>query len=283
MRREHEKLIISRKPDGVYTWWDTHSDDRGTIVDFVQREKSGLNLGAVRKELRAWLGLPTPALPEMPVLLPTSPDLAEVRRRYFGMSVPLSHPYLEDERAIPATVLLNWRFAGRFRIDQYGAAVFPHFDIENEVCGYEIKNRRGFTGFAPGGRKGIWLSNAGEHDRRFVLAESGIDAISHAVLFDDPVARYGSIGGRPTTVQLEIIRKVLVAVPAGSEIVAAMDANQAGRELADLIEAVYGRCGRGDLTFRRHEPVGAEDWNDLLKARRNNPPLPASSPEPRIA
>ena len=73
-----------------------------------------------------------------------------------------------------------------------------------------------------------------------------------------------------------------MAMPADSEIVAAMDANEAGRELADLIEAVYGRCGRGDLTFRRHEPIGAEDWNDLLKARRNDPPLPASSPEPRV-
>jgi hypothetical protein len=61
-----------------------------------------------------------------------------------------------------------------------------------------------------------------------------------------------------------------------------MDANEAGRGLADLIEAAYGGCGRGDLTFRRHEPVGAEAWNDLLKARRQNPPLPASSPEPRV-
>jgi hypothetical protein len=283
MRRDHEKLIISRKPDGVYTWWDTHSEGRGTIIDFVKREKPGLNLGGVRKELRAWLGLPAPAFPEMPVLLPTSPDLAEVRRRYFGMSVPLSHPYLEDERAIPATVLLNWRFAGRFRIDQYGAAVFPHFDIENEVCGYEIKNRRGFTGFAPGGRKGIWLSNTRADDRRLILAESSIDAISHAVLFEDPIARYGSIGGRPTSLQLEIVRKLLLAMPESAEIVAAMDADQAGRELANLIESVYRVCGRGDLTFRRHEPDSAEDWNDLLKARRNNPPLPASSPEPRVA
>jgi len=284
MRREHEKLIISRKPDGgVYTWWDVHSEDRGTIVDFVQREKPGLNLGGVRKELRAWMGLPAPALTEMPALLPTSPDLGDVRRRYFGMSVPSNHFYLEDERAIPVATLQHWRFAGRFRVDEYGAAVFPHFDVENEVCGYELKNRGGFTGFAPGGRKGLWLSNTVAHDRRLILAESGIDAISHAVLFDDPSARYGSIGGRPTTLQLEIIRKVLVAMPESAEIVAAMDANRAGRELADLIEALYGSCGRDDLTFRRHEPEGAKDWNDLLKARRNNPPLPASSPEPRVA
>ena len=283
MRRGHEKLIITRKPDAVYTWWDAHSDDRGTIIDLVQRENPGLNLGGVRKELRAWTGLPAPPLPEMPAYEATSPDLDDVRRRYFGMSIPANHLYLEDERAIPSATLQHWRFAGRFRMDEYGAAVFPHFDAENEVCGYELKNGRGFTGFAPGGRKGIWLSNTHTDDRRLVLAESGIDAISHAVLFDDPVARYGSIGGRPTALQLEIVQRVLIAMPAGSEIVAAMDANEAGRELADLIEAVYNRCGHGDLTFRRHEPVDAEDWNDLLKARRNDPPLPASPSEPRVA
>jgi hypothetical protein len=283
MRREHEKLIISRKSEGVYTWWDVHSEDRGTIVDFVQRENPGLNLGGERKELRAWMGLPTPALPELPALISTSPDLDEVRRRYFGMSVPLNHPYLEDERAIPASTLQHWRFAGQFRIDQYGAAAFPHFDNENEVCGYELKNRGGFTGFAPGGRKGIWLSNTNADDRRLILAESGIDAISHAVLFDDPVARYGSIGGRPTSLQLEIIRKLFVAMPENAKVVAAMDANDPGRELADLIEDVYSSCGRGDLTLCRHEPEGAEDWNDLLKARRKNPSLPASSPQPRVA
>jgi len=232
--------------------------------------------------LRAWLGLPTPALPEIPALVPTSPDLDEVRRRYFGMAVSTNHPYLENERAIPASTLQHWRFAGRVKIDQYSAAVFPHFDAENEVCGFEIKNS-GFTGFSPGGRKGIWLCNTSADDRRLVLAESGIDSISHAVLFDDPLARYGSIGGRPTALQLEIVRMALIAMPENAEIVAAMDANQAGRDLADLIESAYKRCGRTDLAFRRHEPVGAEDWNDLLKARRNNPPLPASSPEPRVA
>ena len=101
MRREHEKLIISRKPDGVYTWWDVHSEDRGTIVDFAQREKPGLNLGGVRKELRAWMGLPAPALPEMPALVPSAPDLDAVWRRYFGMSAPLNHSYLEDAASDP--------------------------------------------------------------------------------------------------------------------------------------------------------------------------------------
>jgi hypothetical protein len=36
------------------------------------------------------------------------------------------------------------------------APAFPHFD-QLGLCGYELKNRN-FTGFAPGGEKGLWSS-----------------------------------------------------------------------------------------------------------------------------
>ena len=269
MRCGHQKLIVARKPDGVFTYWNVHDErDKGTILDFIQHRNPSLNLGAVRKELRAWLGSPAPALPELTGLISIAKDLDDVRRRYHAMALAPNHPYLEDERCIPAAVLQQSRFAGRIKIDQYGAAVFPHFDAQNELCGYELKNRGGFTGFASGGRKGIWMSNAEPGDHRLIVAESAIDAISHAVLFDDSRARYGSIGGKPTALQLEVVRRVFIAVPEDSEIVAAMDADDAGRELADLLESVFVRCGRADLTFRREEPVGANDWNDLLRARR---------------
>ncbi len=283
MRCGPEKIIVSRKPDGVYTFWSPHDDtDRGTILDFVQRRNPGLNLGGVRKELRAWLGSRPPALPTMPGLTRTVKDLDEVRRRYAAMLIPLSHPYLEHERHIPSSILHSRRFAGQIRIDQYGAAVFPHFDAEGEVCGYELKNRNGFTGFAPGGRKGMWSSNVEADDRRLVLVESAIDALSHSALFDDANARYGSIGGKPTALQLETIRRVFVKLPEGCEVVAAMDADGAGRGLSDLMENVYSRCDRRDLLFRREVPVGVNDWNDILRARKPQPIAVVNSTVPQI-
>lgn len=273
MRRGPEKLIVSRKSiDGVFTYWNPHDDtDRGTILDFIQHRNAGLNLGGVRKELRSWLGSSPPPLPEMPALARTMKDFDEVRLRYAAMSVALSHPYLEDERQIPSSTLQSRRFAARIRIDQYGAAAFPHFDAEGAVCGYELKNRNGFTGFAPGGRKGMWSSNVEATDQRLVLVESAIDALSHAVLFDDTHARYASIGGKPTALQLETIRRAFVTLPEGCEVVAAMDADDAGRSLADLMENVFTRCDRHDLTFRREEPIGENDWNDVLRARKPQP------------
>jgi hypothetical protein len=45
------------------------------------------------------------------------------------------------------------------------------------------------------------------------VAESAIDALSHAVLFNDADARYGPIEGKPTAVQLEVVRRVFIGVP----------------------------------------------------------------------
>ena len=128
----------------------------------------------------------------------------------------------------------------------------------------------------------MWSSNVEATDRRLVLVESAIDALSHAVLFDDTHARYGSIGGKPTALQLETIRRAFVTLPEGCEVVAAMDADDAGRSLADLMENVFTRCERRDLTFRREEPIGGNDWNDVLRARKPQATLALGSPMPKI-
>jgi hypothetical protein len=269
MRRGHEKIIISRKPDGHYTYWSPHDDtDHGTIIDFVQRRK-GLTLGGVRKELREWTGAPSPPFLQLPELAHGGKDLDAVRKRYDAMRIAERHPYLENERGVAATVLMHWRFAGVIRIDRFGAAVFPHRDPDGNLSGYEAKNTGGFTGFATGGRKQIWLSNARPDDQRLVICESAIDALSHAALFDDPRARYASTAGKTTAAQDAAIRAAILAMPADSEIVAATDADDSGRKLAGLIAKIVEDSGRDDLSFRRDEPT-EKDFNDVLRKKRNN-------------
>jgi hypothetical protein len=77
-----DKIIISRKPDGHFTYWSVRDDrDKGTIIDFIARRR-GLNLGQVRKELRGWTGassIVASALPDLPV---TVKDHDLVRTRY---------------------------------------------------------------------------------------------------------------------------------------------------------------------------------------------------------
>jgi len=275
-----DKIIISRKPDGHYTFFSVRSDgDAGTIIDFIQKRK-GLSLGDIRKELRGWLGIPAAELPHLPELPKTSKDREGVQERYASIMVAQRHPYLERERSIPAMVLQYWRFKGRIKIDQRGNAVFPHFDKAG-LCGYELRNRD-FKGFASGGTKGLWLSKTGSTDRRLVICESAIDALSFAVLFPDGHARYASIGGKLNPTQPDLIRAQITLLPQGGEIIAAMDSDDAGGQLARAIQKSFTDAARPDLTFRRQEPAGFKDWNDQLRARPMAP-LPRCDMEPFVA
>jgi len=180
LRRGADKIVVQRNRNGHYVFFSVRDDDdNGTLIDFLQRRQN-LSLGAVRQILRPWIGRPA-ASPQFPRLKPTSLNRMRVEGAYRRMANAQRFPYLEHERGVPAAVLLAPRFAGRLRIDSRGNTVFPHFDTAG-LCGYEIKNC-GFTGFAAGGQKGLWFSHTQPADRRLILTESAVDALSYAALF----------------------------------------------------------------------------------------------------
>lgn len=262
-----DKLIVKKDHDQHYVYFSVRDDgDNGSIIDFAMRRK-GLNLGQVRKELRPWIGKEAVSLPTFPALPVSTKDRLEVDSAFRRMADAGRHPYLESERDLPAALLSAARFAGRIKIDGFGNAVFPHFDLEG-LCGYEIKNR-GFTGFARGGEKGLWLSHRKDDDNRLVLAESAIDALSHAALFPAPATRYASIGGEMNPRQPKLLLAAVNRLPAGCEVIAATDADETGQKLSGaILEAVERSAmetGRKDLRFSRHTPSGVKDWNDALR------------------
>lgn len=277
----HDKVIIKRGMDGRYVYFSVRDDrDNGTIIDFVQFRQR-LSLGAVRKELRPWIGQPPIAVPPFPVLHKTEKDRMKVEAAWSRMKDAVDgHPYLERERALPASLLTLDRFAGRIRIDDKGNAVFPHFDAEG-VSGYELKNV-GFTGFASGGSKSLWLSNEMPGDNKLLISESAIDALSHAALFPDNRSRYASICGKPNPQQPELIRSAAARMPVESEIVSAMDADADGAKLTEIVREAVALTGRLDLKFTVHEPFGFKDWNDQLRAKPQ-PLLPYRPEVPSVA
>lgn len=265
----HDKVIIKLSTDGHWVYYsvrDERDNDNGTIIDFVQRRKR-LSLGAVRKELRPWINqpsLPAPAFPPMPR---TEKDRMKVGAVFASMrDASEGHPYLERRRALPASITVQERFAGRIRIDNRGNAVFPHFDDEG-LSGYELRNVN-FKGFSSGGQKALWLSHDLPDDKQLVFCESAIDALSYAALFPDDHARYASVSGKLSPHQPELIRRAAARMPHGSEIVAAMDADEDGRKLAAIVKHAVELTGRADLQFRIHEPNGFNDFNDQLRALR---------------
>jgi hypothetical protein len=275
-----DKIVIKRDWDNHYVYFSVREDnDNGSIIDFVQNRQR-LSLGAVRKELRPYIGMPASQLPAFAPLPKTSKERMRVETEYAKMQDAMRHPYLEDERALPASLFADERFAGRIRTDARGNAVFPHFDQEG-LCGYEIKNK-GFTGFSSGGTKGLWLSHEHPDDNRLVFSESAIDALSHAVLFPDERARYASIGGKPNPVQPELIRAAIARMPEKSAIVSAMDADDDGGKLAEVVRRAVNLTGRADLTYALQEPFGFKDWNDELRGKRKQT-LPFRPEEPSVA
>src|SRR2546428_4968069 len=269
LRRDADKIVVQRNRNGHYVFFSVRDDDdNGTLIDFLQRRQN-LSLGAVRQILRPWIGRPA-ASPQFPRLKPTSLNRMRVEGAYRRMANAQRFPYLEHERGVPAAVLLAPRFAGRLRIDSRGNTVFPHFDTAG-LCGYEIKNC-GFAGFAAGGQKGLWFSHAQPDDRRLVLAESAIDALSYAALFADAEdrTRYASLGGKPSSRKAGLLQATIARLPEGAEIVAAFDTDEAGRKLVNVIReaaaSVASKTERSDLMFKAHLAVKeGEDWNMVLQ------------------
>jgi hypothetical protein len=287
-----DKLIIAKLPDngrrsgsagGLYwTYFNVHDGpDKGTIINFLQNRGGG-SLGEVRKTLRTWLGGSRPVGVQLAAfvrdLLPVTRDRAGVMQEWEKARTCVALPYLTS-RGLGPDVLALPRFAGRVRVDRRNNALFPHYDKDG-LCGFEIKNK-GFTGFAPGGTKGLWYSKAEPTDRQLVLVESAIDAYSYQVLHpDDLWTRYMSIGGELSPEQRGhfetlpngelklkqpgLLRLAMEKLPAGAVVLLAFDNDGPGEKLSDEVRAL-APAGR---ELRRVKPgKPGDDWNKVLKDR----------------
>jgi hypothetical protein len=257
-RGQQDKIIITRGADNHYIYFSVKADHSGTVIDLAKRYVSE-NFGEIRKALRRWSHNPAPRVRvSVPPLEKTPRDLQGVAREWFGAADYAGHAWLEGERTVPAALLHHDRFAGRLKVDGRTNVLFAHVNVAGQLCGFEKKNRS-FTGFAAGGEKGLGVSNDLEGDTRIVYAESFIDLLSYAALFPHELTRYRSFGGALSPKQLEVIRSHILALPRGSEVVAATDADDAGRQFADTIRSLSE-----GYAFLEHRPP-AGDWNDVLR------------------
>lgn len=276
MRCGADKIIVATSRNGAGIYFSVRdSTDHGTIIDFVQH-RQGLGLAEVRRTLRTWAGsaLPAPAhqpsvhshtrqVTHVPKPEPRSPDRVKVVAEWANMQPALRHPYLERVRRLYAATLADARFADRIRIDARGNAVSAHFDDQG-LCGFEKKNRQ-FTGFSPGGEKGLWHSANLPSAARVVIVESAIDALSHAQLKRDGDAAYISVGGTMSEKQQHLLRDVVEkALARGAHIVVATDRDLAGDHLAEQIKGL----APPDARIARDKPAMGKDWNEQLQIVR---------------
>jgi hypothetical protein len=254
-----DKIIVARGLDGHWVYFSVRDDlDNGSIIDFVQKRER-CSLGHVRKALREWRGGNVPSHNFVRNLLPTTKNRTQVIAAYGRMNIPDIHPYLE-KRAVGKEILKDRRFEGRIKIDQKGNAVFPHFDKQG-LCGYEIKNTR-FTGFSPGGDKGLWASHSFPDDTRLVIAESAIDALSFHHLHGNEKTRYVSTAGGWSPETPSLLRYAVEKLP-GDEIVLAFDNDTQGYEYESLAKQCLSDTGKALIVS--FPTAQGKDWNDILQ------------------
>ena len=262
-----DKIVVATDSDGHGVYFSVRDDsDHGTIVDFVQNRQN-VGLKQVRQELRNWHELPR-TQPDKYIPRdkpqPVSRDRLKVIKAASSFKVVQSHPYLE-KRGISQSILKSDCFIGTVAIDNRGNAIFPHYD-SNGMTGFTAKNEN-YTGFSKGGTKALWQSKQKEGDRRLVIVESPIDAMSYHQLKskDNPHTRYISTGGTISSSQLELVETAMADMTTlGGEIVIATDNDEAGHKLAKTLADVAKATSR----ISRHVPKFGQDWNESLQYER---------------
>ena len=262
-----DKIIVATDSDGHGIYFSVKDNrDNGTIIDFIQN-RSSLNLGEIRKELRNWLKEPLlQPYKEAPINKPQpiTKDRLKVILAASQFQIAEKHPYLE-QRGIKQSVQKSNRFGGTVAIDSRGNAIFPHYDGDG-LTGYSIKNSN-FTGFSSGGTKTLWQSNQRESDRQIVITESAIDALSYHQLFgkDNPHTRYIATSGTMSNYQLELISTAMKEMTQlGGEIVIATDNDDLGNKMAKTLVEVAPENSK----VYRHQPQYSKDWNQVVERKR---------------
>jgi len=260
-----DKIVVSRAESGGHWIYFSVRDarDKGSILDFVQR-RDLCSLRDARQELSAWLGGERPGVSPASYRRSVAPrgiDRDGARAVFARAKRVFNDAYL-NSRGIRSSTTSHPRFVETFRADRHGRVLFPHRD-DLGFAGFESKGH-GWTSFAPGGVKALWSSNALPTDRRLVLVESAIDALSHFQLCPDACTRYASTAGAISPHQRQVIAAALGRVPPGTTIVLGFDRDPGGDDLARQVrELAPGPCER--IT----SPIG-KDWNDCLKERERS-------------
>jgi hypothetical protein len=162
--------------------------------------------------------------------------------------------YLNQGRAIPASLIQILIDSGRLYADDRSNAVFLLLGKENNPVGAEL---RGITaarwrGMAPGSRKDLgYFSVPAHRATTVVLCESAIDAISCVALHPGRLC-ISTSGARPNPSWL------LEFILQGYEIYCGFDTDATGNQMADALITLYPMVKR--LRPNQH------DWNDVLKS-----------------
>lgn len=260
---DDEKLVVARDLDGHYVYFapiTPFAKDYGSVIDFIQ-VRMRVTLGQVRVLLREYQGTSYPHLKNNPTpkIHPVTKGTLSVLKDYESFRELSYCTYLES-RGFRKELYTSRRFAGKIRVDGKGNLIFPHFDKQG-ICGFELKNKN-FIGFSRGSKKSIWSSNRYSDDKRLVITEAVIDALSYHSLFGSEHTRYASTSGTFSETTKEMILVAAAALPIrNGTVVLAYDNDVVGDQNRGATHEILAKSG---LKVIDHIPRNKDFNEDLL-------------------
>lgn len=162
--------------------------------------------------------------------------------------------YLTDQRRIPRKIVMELIQYGNLYADSRANAVFLLLGKEKRVVGAELRGTSNtqWRGMAPGSKKQLGCFYAlGKCNRKMVICESAIDAISCLVLWPE----YTAISTSGANHNPAWLKKF---IDNGCEIHCGFDADTTGDLMADKMIRLYP-------SIKRRRPA-MHDWNELLQS-----------------
>ena len=233
----------------------------GGAIDLVMHARGCRFQAAVEFLERLCGRLPPPA----PASAPRAPAGLHLPPRDERLWPPV-RDFLRTARGLDPGLLDRCHHDGLLYADPRRNAVFLCHDPSRQPTGAEIvgtrpaADGRTFKGMAPGSRKargGFWLPAPSADLEAILIVESALDALSVLRLLGP---------GLPPDTLVASTAGVASALPPwlqafhAPRTLCAYDADPAGDQAADAIRRHTPNCSR-------LRPVGAKDWNDLLRQR----------------
>ena len=269
MRKNDEKLVVTKAPDQHYIYTDAHNpDDSGSIIDFVQN-RTGENLGSVRKRLRPWIGehKHTQKTLWQSRISISDRDYGKVVASWEKANTVQNFDYLRA-RGISSQTVRN--YGENIRQSEKGTLLFKHTGM-NGTSGYEYKSSD-LYGFSTGGSKGLFIARRSNPQdiTRLVVTETALDALSYAQL--DGCRKdtaYVSTGGNPSNEQLAYMAGLTNGKTLENlkTVTMAHDKDQGGEQQAMKIGAHLHATGAG-VRIERETPTRGKDWNEQLQQQK---------------
>ncbi len=259
-RRASEIIIVTHEGRG---WFDPLSEDKGDVFTLVALLERLSFPDAVD---RAGELVGYQATPIVWKKVSANVEPANVTARWQARRLPGTGSgawrYLSWSRAIPASILRPAIAQGNLREGPFGSMWAAHRDNSGSVVGWEERGPD-WRGFSTGGNKVLFRFGAPDAFR-LCVTEAAIDAMSLAAIdgLQDGSLYLSTGGGWSPRTEAALVE--LLAAP-DALLVCATDGNRQGDAFAERLQVLAAQHDRRSVRLR----PPAEDWNEVLKERKN--------------